>query len=273
MNAAQAAAETKPRIRQEATNGQSDTRSISSSSSDQSTETPPKVKNPKHQLKQSKRLFDVVSSRSKIDHPVCADCAELLLQRLRAELDESRKERDGYVDYLRQLQTSEMSDDERRQIEKEVEAARKDESKAIEELKAVEAEKIAVDEEHAKLVEESEQLDREEEEFWREYYANSLVVEELRDELAELRLKFEHDSKQLEGLQRTNVYNDAFCITRDGAFGVINGLRLGRLSSMPVEWSELSAAWGQIVLLLASVASRLSFTFRGLVMIYIVSRF
>ena len=38
----------------------------------------------------------------------------------------------------------------------------------------------------------------------------------------------------LEKLERTNVYNDAFCIGHDGAFGTINGLRLGRVPSVPV---------------------------------------
>lgn len=38
----------------------------------------------------------------------------------------------------------------------------------------------------------------------------------------------------LEKLERTNVYNDAFCIGHDGVFGTINGLRLGRVPGVPV---------------------------------------
>ena len=38
----------------------------------------------------------------------------------------------------------------------------------------------------------------------------------------------------LEKLERTNVYNDAFCIGHDGVFGTINGLRLGRVSGVNV---------------------------------------
>ncbi|KAK6329098.1 hypothetical protein J4Q44_G00010760 [Coregonus suidteri] len=34
-----------------------------------------------------------------------------------------------------------------------------------------------------------------------------------------------------------------------GQFGTINNFRLGRLPSVPVEWNEINAAWGQTVLL------------------------
>lgn len=30
------------------------------------------------------------------------------------------------------------------------------------------------------------------------------------------------------------MYNDAFCIGHDGVFGTINGLRLGRVTGVPV---------------------------------------
>jgi len=83
----------------------------------------------------------------------------------------------------------------------------------------------------------------------------------------------------LEKLERTNVYNDAFCIGHDGVFGTINGLRLGRVPGVPVcisqlplkddkadpllqvEWAEINAAWGQTLLLLYTIARKLDFTF------------
>lgn len=65
----------------------------------------------------------------------------------------------------------------------------------------------------------------------------------------------------LRRLQRYNVYNDVFHIWHDGLFGTINGLRLGRLPSKPVEWVEINAALGQAVLLLATIAERANFEF------------
>ncbi len=40
----------------------------------------------------------------------------------------------------------------------------------------------------------------------------------------------------------------------DGPFGTISGFRLGRTSEHPVEWDETNAAWGQVVLLLYTMA-------------------
>ncbi|KAH0143024.1 APG6-domain-containing protein, partial [Aureobasidium melanogenum] len=75
--------------------------------------------------------------------------------------------------------------------------------------------------------------------------------------------QLQFDTKLLETLQRTNVYNDSFCIDHDGPFGTINGLRLGKLADHSVEWPEINAAWGLCVLLLTVVAEKLGYTFHG----------
>ena len=40
------------------------------------------------------------------------------------------------------------------------------------------------------------------------------------------------------------MFGDAFHIWTDGAFGTINGFRLGRLPNVVVEWDEINAAFG-----------------------------
>lgn len=66
---------------------------------------------------------------------------------------------------------------------------------------------------------------------------------------------------QLDKLKKTNVFNSTFHIWHKGHFGTINNFRLGRLPSVPVEWSEINAAWGQTVLLLHSLARKMNLTF------------
>ena len=61
-----------------------------------------------------------------------------------------------------------------------------------------------------------------------------LEADQQAEQLATLRAAYAADSATLEKLERTNVYNDAFCIGHDGAFGTINGLRLGRMPGIPV---------------------------------------
>ncbi|KAI9912759.1 hypothetical protein PsorP6_005821 [Peronosclerospora sorghi] len=82
-----------------------------------------------------------------------------------------------------------------------------------------------------------------------------------RDERQSVSVFAVHASDMLRRLQRYNVCNDVFHIWHDGLFGTINGLRLGRLPSKPVEWVEINAAMGQAVLLLATIADRANFEF------------
>ena len=114
--------------------------------------------------------------------------------------------------------------------------------------------------------------------FWRSYNDQLLSVEQQNAQLATLRAAYAADSATLERLEKTNVYNDAFCIGHDGVFGTINGLRLGRVPGVPVsatyqpfsrfilksdqvEWAEINAAWGQTLLLLYTIARKLDYTF------------
>jgi beclin 1 len=63
-----------------------------------------------------------------------------------------------------------------------------------------------------------------------------MTTREQQSQLTTLRTAYENDSNVLEKLERTNVYNDAFCIGHDGVFGTINGLRLGRVSGVNVSF-------------------------------------
>ena len=69
--------------------------------------------------------------------------------------------------------------------------------------------------------------------------------------------QLKYTQTQIEKLKKTNVFNSTFHIWHVGAFATINGFRLGRLSSVPVEWNEINAAWGQTALLLSCLAKAL----------------
>jgi beclin len=97
--------------------------------------------------------------------------------------------------------------------------------------------------------------------FWTSYSSSLLTTAKLRDELTSLQHAHASASAELAKLSRTNVHNDAFCIGHDGVFGTINGLRLGRIPNVPVEWSEINAAWGMTLLLLSTLAKKVGFVF------------
>ncbi|KAG1798317.1 APG6-domain-containing protein [Suillus variegatus] len=219
-----------------------------------------------HHLRSTMRLFNVLSTRSDIDHPLCAECTQILLSSLQRQLDETKKERDGYIAFekeVRKERERESLDLSRQDAEKKIERLKSEERAAVEQLRLADREREQLDEELKLLEAEEKALEEEEAEFWRSHNEHLLVLAEQASRLASLRAAYAADYATLEKLERTNVYNDAFCIGHDGVFGTINGLRLGRVPGVPVEWPEINAAWGQTLLLLYTIARKLDYTFEN----------
>lgn len=216
------------------------------------------------QLARYEQLYAVLSSRSDIDHPICAECASILVAGFSTKLANATRERDAYALFLKTLQqAANKHQDDGGAVQKELESLRREEEEAYRQLLTLEQEKKELEDELAGLEDENRELEREEDNFWRSRNEFNEQHFTLQTELASLQQKLAHDQKQLERLQRTNVYNDTFYISHDGYFGTINGLRLGRLPSQNVEWAEINAAWGQTLLLLQTIAERLNFSFEG----------
>lgn len=214
-------------------------------------------------LETTNRMFEILSARSDIDHPICVECTELLVDGLQKRLGVATRERDAYVDYLRRANTDVPSAEEVKAADAALKAAKKAEAAAIANLEKLEAEKAELDEQLAALEAESRQLDQEENEFWKDRNAFNSTLTEFQNERDALTTKYAHDAQVLNQLQRRSVYNDTFNITHDNHFATINGLRLGRLPSPYVDWPEINAAWGQTCLLLATLAERLNYKFQG----------
>ncbi|KAJ3506859.1 hypothetical protein NM208_g16028 [Fusarium decemcellulare] len=187
----------------------------------------------------------------------------MLVEGLQKKLDVASRERDAYVRHLKEAKANQPSEEDIRAQEEALRKAEQDRAAAMEELKKLEADKDSLDEELVALEEESRQLDREEERFWRERNSFTTKMAEFQSERDSINAKYSNDSQLLEKLQRSNVYNDTFCISHDGSFATINGLRLGRLSNKPVDWPEINAAWGHALLLLVTVADKLGYRFDG----------
>ena len=217
-----------------------------------------------HQIESTTRLFEILSSHSDIDHPVCTECTDLLLSSLQARLSASTKERDAYITFLKSLTNAVPTAADVSKAQSTLNTSQVAKAQAFSELLALEKEKASLDAEIANLEAESLALDADEKSFWRSRNAFALTLSSFQNELDAVNAAYDHDTQQLERLQRTNVYNDTFCISHDGHFGTINGLRLGRLPPPHnVDWSEINAAWGTASLLLVTVAEKLGFTFRG----------
>lgn len=209
------------------------------------------------------RLFEILTARSDIDYPICIECTDMLVDGLQRKLDTATRTRDAYISHLKDIRATQPSEADKKAAKERQRKAENEKAVAMEELKRLEAEKDALDEEILALEDESRQLDKEETAFWGERNAFAAKMAGFQAERDSVNTKYSNDSQLLQKLQRTNVYNDTFCISHDGSFATINGLRLGRLSSKPVDWPEINAAWGHALLLVVTVADKLEFRFQG----------
>ncbi|KAL9081715.1 MAG: hypothetical protein Q9159_007092 [Coniocarpon cinnabarinum] len=217
-------------------------------------------------METSNRLFEVLSSRTDIDHPICGECTDNLTSGMEKRLNAATKDRDVYLDFLKKARADAPSEEEMKEAQRELAKLKQQEADAFTELESLEAEQRAMEAELAALATESKELEKEEEAFWRERNAVDDSLRRLQDEKESLELRHAHDERLLQELSRVNVYNDAFNISHagpKGVFATINGLRMGRTTDIKVDWAEINAAWGLTCLLLSTIAEKLNFTFQG----------
>jgi beclin 1 len=118
-----------------------------------------------HHLRSTIRLFNLLSTRTDIDHPLCAECTHILLSTLQRQLDETKKERDGYIAFEKEVKKDREKDGQgmsREEAERKIERLKVDEKVAIEHLKEAEREREKLDKEMKGLEEEERALEEEE---------------------------------------------------------------------------------------------------------------
>ncbi|KAI8814296.1 autophagy protein Apg6 [Cladochytrium replicatum] len=213
-----------------------------------------------HRLRVVSKLFDMASAISDVEHPLCHDCADELGMKLDKRLSEVRKEKDTYAEYLLKLEEEEKAGNQPTKVD--LDAILAQEKQSIQLLLDLESEKDALVDELHELESELQQLEQLETNYWLEVNQLQTAMDRHREEREALVRKNDYITKQLDMLRKTNVYNDTFRIWHDGAFGTINGFRLGRLKSQLVDWSEINAGMGQALLLLDTLATKLNFTFK-----------
>jgi len=116
-----------------------------------------------HHLRSTLRLFNHLSTRTEIDHPLCAECTQILLTSLQRQLDETKKERDGYIAFEKEVKKEKDGQGmSREEAEKKIEKLKVEEKVAIENLKEAEREREEFDRELKALEEEEKALEEEE---------------------------------------------------------------------------------------------------------------
>lgn len=214
----------------------------------------------------SAAMFDVLSGNSNIDHPLCEECTDTLLEYLKEEVRLVEIDCIKYSQHLQILEYKKM-EPKLSDLEKEFQDLVNEEEQVMKELENLQQEGLAIKEAILEQEKSAEKLSLEENKYWMEFTRHRKDQLDADDELKSIECQLSYSKNQLEKLTKTNVFNATFHIWHAGHFGTINNLRLGRLPASPVDWSEINAAWGQATLLLAALARKINLTFDKYVLV------
>ncbi|CAR28742.1 ZYRO0F10978p [Zygosaccharomyces rouxii] len=204
-------------------------------------------------------VFNVLSSKTNIDYPVCQDCCNILIQRLQSEYDDATKERDTYTQFLSRIEKQKQlsSSDSPDITSEEINQLKLEREKLFKELLQLEHQDEELDQEIISLQSNLKDKIQHENEDLRKKNIEDLEQLEFSKEVRSLKNQHELTLNNLDKLRKVNIYNETFKISHEGPFGVINGLRIGGFDNTTVPWHEINAGLGQVVLLLATICARL----------------
>ncbi|XP_066157399.1 beclin-1-like protein [Euwallacea fornicatus] len=206
------------------------------------------------------KLFDYLSGSSDIDHPLCEECSDYLIEILEQQLEATKKDYDNYCEYYKILQ-SERDEPKLVDLERELNELCEEEGRLLAELEAMKSEEEITMKTIVQQEEIAKRIMKEEDVYWKECVRHKQEWLDAEDEGQSLKCQLSSAESHLEKLKHTNVFNGAFHIWHQGHFGTINNFRLGTLPSVPVTWSEINTAWGQTVLLFCTLARKINLNF------------
>lgn len=125
-------------------------------------------------------LFDVMSGQSAVDHPLCEECTDTLLDQLDQQLKITEDELKDYKVFFNKLNDKPTLDTDA--LSKELAELRNEEEELIRKLEEVEKEREKVAQKMEMEKERSKQLEIEEKEYWMEYSKYQKELLEYEDE-------------------------------------------------------------------------------------------
>ncbi|KAG2735083.1 hypothetical protein G9P44_001297 [Scheffersomyces stipitis] len=231
-------------------------------------------------MKTLTKIFEILSSNQQINHPLSADCAQLLIENYKLKFDQTQKEKDNYLSFLKKLKDRDtvggqfdIDHDEYGNVQSEDIDHKLAES--IDEYKKLKAEEKSNVGELKELENSRAQLEKQLEELkteLKDLQENNLTdILKLKSKLQldlsrkynaleQAKASYRMHLNHLDKLRSMNIYTKMFSIRFDeqDKYGSINGFRLGYRIVEP----EINAALGQIVMLLMFLTSRLNLKLR-----------
>ncbi|XP_077024289.1 beclin-2 [Tamandua tetradactyla] len=210
--------------------------------------------------KAAEDIFYMLTGEQEMDHPLCKECTDNLLEQLDIQLAFAESENQSYKCFLETAEP--MSDGEKELLQMELVGLQLEEVRLIQELEELEENDERITEDLKAAQAETEALEQQEKQHQRDYSELEQQHLEMLDELASVDNRLSCAQTQLDWLQKTNAFSAAFAIWQEGPLGIINNFRLGCLPTVPVSWNEINAAWGQTALLLLALSKKIGLEFQ-----------
>ncbi|EPZ34226.1 Ribosomal protein L10/L12 domain-containing protein [Rozella allomycis CSF55] len=206
-------------------------------------------------------FFKSLSKETTISHPLCEECAKEIIDVLDSCLNNLFNEKKDSSYFMTEHRLSTLDDINQENIIEEIDSLKSHLTKLKLEIEKLENEKEKLVREETCLLEEENDIIEKEELHFKELNETERQNFEIELEYNSFKNKEYYNKSRLEILERVNILDELFHISYDGMYGTINGLKLGHASGDSINWEELNAAWGHVVLLLDTLAKSKSFDF------------
>ncbi|ODV78962.1 APG6-domain-containing protein [Suhomyces tanzawaensis NRRL Y-17324] len=222
-------------------------------------------------IKTLNKIFEILSQNQEIEHPLSDDCASLLIENYKLKFDQSQKEKDRYLSFLKKLKDRDnqlnLLDDQTKDYSQDLDVKLEESINEYNKLSQIETEKLDELRQLEKTgLELQEQLKSSKQEL-KELNENELGsilklknklqldLDRQYNKLEQSKSAYKLHLNHLDKLRNLNIYNKIFEISfgKDDKYGSINGFRLG----YKVIWPELNSALGQVAHLLYFLIKRL----------------
>lgn len=122
-----------------------------------------------HHLRSVTKLYALLSAKTEVDHPLCDECMHLLLGTLNKQLEETQKERDGYIAFEKQIKKERERDGDNSTVpadaEQRLEELKMEEESLLDDLRDADREREALEADLKQLEREEKLLEEEEAEY------------------------------------------------------------------------------------------------------------
>ncbi|KAI3408352.1 uncharacterized protein J3R85_020308, partial [Psidium guajava] len=180
-----------------------------------------------------KRAFEIASTQSQVEQPLCLECMRILSDKLDKEVEDVNRDIEAYEACLQRLEGEARDILSEADFLKEKLKIEEEERKLEVAIQEIDKQYMEVSGELKELETKSSRFQELEERYWHEFNNFQFQLTSHQEERDAILAKIDVSHAHLELLKRTNVLNDAFPIWHDGEFGTINNFRLGRLPKIP----------------------------------------